>query len=398
MTERSESSLSAEELHERLGDGERVTILDVRNRDEFEAWHVEGADAVQIPYAQFVAAKARGGVGDFVADADLREPVVAVCARGEASETVADLLRETGVDARNLADGMEGWARVYVARDLPTTGVTVRQYDRPATGCLSYLFVSDGEAAVVDPLRAFADRYATDTNEVGARLKYAIDTHVHADHLSGVRTLAAETGAQAVLPAGAKDRGLAFDARLLEDGEELSIGDATLRAVHAPGHTTELTAFRLGGIIDDNTNVHEERANDLLFSGDALFAESFGRPDLEDGDSGARDLATEQFDTLRERLLSLPAETLVAPGHRPPDADPAADGTFTARMEEVRAALALPDDREAFVGRVLESLPPRPANYERIVPANLGRESVDDDAAFELELGPNNCAVAAEGD
>ena len=91
---------------------------------------------------------------------------------------------------------------------------------------------------------------------------------------------------------------------------------------------------------------------------------------------------------------------LVAPGHRTPDSDPNPDEneTFTARLDAVRDRLRIPDEKEAFADRVLDSLPPRPANYEEIIPANLGRESPDDEAAFEMELGPNNCAVAAESE
>ncbi|UPV73166.1 MBL fold metallo-hydrolase [Halorussus limi] len=386
-------SISPADLHERIRRGERVSLLDVRNRDEFEAWRITGdsVDATRVTYAEFAAAKARDEVGEFVADLDLREPVVTVCPRGEVSATVAELLREEGIEARNLDSGMAGWARVYVSRELPTdaadrTGdVTVLQYDRPASGCLAHLVVSSDEAAVIDPLRAFADRYVADAAERGADLVRAIDTHVHADHVSGVRRLADETGAEAVLPAGADERGLAFDATPLRDGDEIRVGDATLTALHAPGHTTELTALRLGGV---------------LFTGDALFADSFGRPDLERGDDGARDLAGTLYDTLTDRLLALPDETLVAPGHRTPDAapNPDANGTFAAEIGEVRERLRIPDDEAAFVDRVLDSLPPRPANYEDIVAANLGLESLDDEAAFEIELGPNNCAVGAEGD
>ncbi|WP_128477667.1 MBL fold metallo-hydrolase [Halorussus pelagicus] len=386
-------SISPADLHDRLRRGERVSLLDVRNRDEFEAWRITGesVDATQVTYAEFMAAKARGEVGEFVADLDLREPVVAVCPRGEVSATVAELLREEGIDARNLDAGMEGWARVYAGREVPLSGdatdtdLTVIQYDRPASGCLAYLVVSGDEAAVVDPLRAFADRYVADAESRGADLRYAIDTHVHADHLSGVRKLASETDAEAVLPAGAAERGLAFDATLLEDGDEIRVGDATLTALYAPGHTTELTAFQLG---------------EILLSGDALFADSFGRPDLERGDEGARDLAGTLYETLTDRLLALPDETLVAPGHRTPDSDPnpAENETFTARLDAVRDRLRIPDEKEAFADRVLDSLSARPANYEEIISANLGRESPDDEAAFEMELGPNNCAVAAESD
>jgi glyoxylase-like metal-dependent hydrolase (beta-lactamase superfamily II)/rhodanese-related sulfurtransferase len=397
-----EETVSPEGLHERIRRGERVTLLDVRNRDEVEAWQITGesVEAEQVTYAEFMAAKARGEVGAFAADLDLREPVVAVCPRGEASASVARLLREAGIDARNLESGMEGWARVYASRELApgvgggasdntsdneTDGATVLQYDRPATGCLAYLVLSGEEAAVVDPLRAFADRYVADAEERGAELKYAIDTHAHADHLSGVQKLADETDAEAVLPAGADERGLAFDARLLRDSDELAVGDATLTALHAPGHTTELTALRLGGV---------------LFSGDALFTDSFGRPDLEQGDDGAADLAGTIYDTLRDRLLALPDDALVAPGHRTPDVrpNPSENETHTARVGAVRERLRIPNEREAFMSRVLDSLPPRPANYEDIVPANLGRESIDDETAFEMELGPNNCAVAVESD
>ncbi|WP_137283553.1 MBL fold metallo-hydrolase [Halorussus salinisoli] len=382
-------SISPDDLHQRIQRGERVTLLDVRNRDEFEAWRIsgDGVAATQVTYAELMAAKARGDVEEFVADLDLREPVVAVCPRGEASATVADVLRGEGIEARNLAGGMQGWARVYVSRELPGTpdDATVLQYDRPATGCLSYLVASGDEAAVVDPLRAFADRYAAAADELGADLRYAIDTHVHADHLSGVQRLARETAGQAVLPAGATERGLAFDATLLQDGDQLRVGDATLTALRAPGHTTELTALRLG---------------DVLFSGDALFVDSFGRPDLEQGDDGAADLAGTLYDTLTDRLFALPDDTLVAPGHRTPDAEPNPDenDTYAARIGAVRERLRVPDEKEAFVERVLDSLPARPANYEDIVPANLGREEIGDDAAFEMELGPNNCAVGAEGD
>ena len=405
-SESNAESVSPEALYDRLRRGERVGLLDVRNREEAEAWRITGGtiERAQIPYSEFAAATARGEVADLAAELDLPEPVVTVCPRGEVSATVAKLLRAEGVDARNLSDGMRGWAQLYVARDLPADalpeGVAVVQYDRPASGCLSYLVVAEDEAAVLDPLRAFADRYVADAADRDAALRYAVDTHVHADHLSGVQRLAHDTDTEPVLPAGADERGLAFDARLVGDGEELAVGDAALTAVHAPGHTTELTAFRLG---------------DVLLSGDALFTDSFGRPDLEreaHGDSdetsegqvdprdanGARALAETLYDTLTDRLLALPGDVLVAPGHRRPDESPNPDenDAYAARVGAVRKRLRLGDDRGAFVARVLDSLPPRPANYEDIVPANLGRESVDDETAFEVELGPNNCAVAAE--
>ena len=377
-----ETEIDADALAARVAAGERVSVLDVRDRDEFDAWRVEGAgvEAVQVPYIDLVQARVRDEVPDLVAETGLSEPVVAVCARGEASAEVASILRENGVDAVNLASGMEGWARVLVDAEIPHGSATVRQYLRPSTGCLSYLVVGDAEAAVIDPLRAFAGRYAADAAEMGAELRYAVDTHVHADHLSGVRAVAERTGAAPVVPEGATDRGLDFEARTLADGDELRSGSAALAAIHAPGHTSEMTVLRL---------------DDLLFTGDSLFLRSVARPDLEEGDEGAERAARRLHRTLHERILALPDDTRVAPAHVAPGAEPNDDGTYLATLGDLRErldVLSLPEDE--FVETILADVPPRPANYEEIIGINLGRAEADDDQAFELELGPNNCAVS----
>ena len=374
--------MTPDELAARLRRGDPTTILDVRNRDEFDEWHVEGrgVTATQIPAVRFTQAEVLGTVSDIAAQfRDSSGPVVAVCAEGRSSDHVADLLSDAGVDAENLETGMEGWARTYRVSTIDHPDATVRQYDRPSSGCLGYMVVSGDEAVVVDPLRAFADRYVEDAREHGADIVAAIDTHVHADHVSGVRAVADRTGATVVLPAGVTDRGLSFDARLVEDGETVSVGDTELHAVHSPGHTTEMTAYRLG---------------DLLFVGDGLFVESVARPDLEDGDEGAPAAARRLHETLVERYAEFDDDVRIAPGHY---GDPTAaddDGVFSATLGTLRRQLdAFSMDRDEFVEFVCSDMPPRPSNYERIIETNLGRESLDADEAFEVELGPNNCAA-----
>ncbi|MGB9958450.1 MBL fold metallo-hydrolase [Haloferax prahovense] len=381
--------MTPEELAARLARGDPTTVLDVRNRDEFEAWRVDGASvtATQIPAIRFTQAEIRGTVDELAAEfRDAPSPVVVVCAEGRSSAHVADLLSETGVPAENLETGMDGWARVYRARELPIgdADATVLQYDRPSSGCLTYLVVAGDEAVVVDPLRAFADRYVEDARERGAEVVAAVDTHVHADHVSGVRAVAERTGATAVLPAGATDRGLDFDTRLVADGEAVSVGDAELVVVHAPGHTTEMTAFRLG---------------DLLLAGDSLFLQSVARPDLEDGDEGAPEAARRLYATLTERYGEFADDTLVAPAHRGPREVPTENGAYVAELGTLRKRLgALSMEEAAFVSFVCSDMPPRPANYERIIETNLGRDLLSDEEAFEVELGPNNCAATSEGE
>ncbi len=377
-------ALSPTDLYDRLQRGDFLTVLDVRNRDEFEAWHIDAPRTRQRPYVEFMGAKVRGEISELVESLGLDTseeagPIVAVCPQGDASERVAELLRDEGLDVLNLEDGMDGWATVYIAREIGSQPETVVQYERPSSGCLSYLVSSGDEAAVIDPLRTFADRYVADAEVRGADLRYAIDTHVHADHISGIRAVAERSGATAVLPNGAEERGLAFDAVLVADGDELELGEDALTALHAPGHTSEMTLFEFG---------------DVLFSADTLFLDGIGRPDLEAGSDGASSLADSLYTSLHDRVCSLPGDTLVAPGHIHSETPRADDGTFTDSLSKVCDSVSLLSlDRDAFVARVADELPPRPANYEDIVSLNLGAETVDSETAFELELGPNNCAV-----
>jgi rhodanese-related sulfurtransferase len=436
-------TVSARVLADRVARGDAVTIVDVRDRDEFETWRIDGpgVTAHQIPYSRFVQAGITGDVdgllddvdgfpegGDGQDDADdLQDgadrgvgPVVVVCAIGEASAEVATQLEDAGYDAVHLEDGMAAWSRLLTSVTIETDAGTLVQYDRPSSGCLSYLLVSGSGAVVVDPLRAFTDRYARDASEHGADIKYAIDTHVHADHVSGVRELARGTDAEPVLPEGARERGLEFGVRPLAAGERLAFGDASVRAIGLPGHTTEMTGLEFG---------------DVLLAGDSVFVDGVARPDLEaaadaddedaggvddedaggvddedaggvddedaggvddgdvDIDAEVRTLAERLHRTVTETIGSLPGDTRVFPGHHAPDVERASDGTYATTVDGVHATLdRIGRDRESFVESVLADTP-RPNNFERIVAVNLGRERVDDETAFELELGPNNCAA-----
>jgi glyoxylase-like metal-dependent hydrolase (beta-lactamase superfamily II)/rhodanese-related sulfurtransferase len=377
-------NLAPADLKQQVDAGEDVTILDTRMQSDFEEWHIDGdaVDIVNIPYYEFL---------DEVDD-DLLErvpegsPLVVLCAKGGASEYVAGVLKEAGRDVVHLDEGMNGWARLYdlvPVEEYDGPG-RVYQYQRPSSGCLAYLVVSGGEAAVIDPLRAFTDRYLADAAEFGATLKYAIDTHIHADHISGVRELDDE-GVRGVIPAAAVDRGVTYAdvVETVADGDVLPVGDVDVEVVATPGHTTGMTSYLVGG--------------SLLATGDGLFTESVARPDLEEGDEGAPDAARMLYESLQERVLTLPDETLVAGAHFSDAATPAPDGTYTAPLGDLVAKMdALTMDEDAFVDLVLADMPPRPGNYEEIIATNLGLESVDDDEAFELELGPNNCAASQE--
>jgi len=399
--DREVASIAPDELNRRLDADEPVRLLDTRNRTEIEAWRIDAPVRVDIPYVQFQAAEVTDSVAGLVADTPVADdgsdgaagapagptggPLVVVCAEGRASAYVAGLLQEAGIEAVNLEGGMRGWARLYEPR-VVTERPLVIGYARPSSGCLAYLVVGGGVAAVVDPLRAFADRYREDARERGAELRYAIDTHVHADHVSGVRALV-DAGVTGVLPAPAAERGYEGPpVERLADGDRLDVGGVSLEAVHAPGHTIGTTAYHVTAG-SDRTGTEE-----LLLTGDALFTARLPRPDLQEGEDGAGAHARQLHRTLTDRFARFDGDVLVAPGHYDPG-----DGNPTpVRLGTIRERLpAFSMSAEAFVDHVLANLGARPANHERIVALNLGTQTVGDDEAFELELGPNNCAVDA---
>jgi glyoxylase-like metal-dependent hydrolase (beta-lactamase superfamily II) len=135
----------------------------------------------------------------------------------------------------------------------------------------------------------------------------------------------------------------------------------------------------------------------LLATGDGLFVESVARPDLEEGDEGAPDAARQLHETLQERVLPLDDDVLIGGAHFSDAAEPAEDGTYTAPIGQLVEEMdALTMDEADFVELILSDMPPRPANYEDIIATNLGQQEADDEEAFELELGPNNCAASQD--
>jgi glyoxylase-like metal-dependent hydrolase (beta-lactamase superfamily II) len=383
--ESSVETVSPERLKERIDADERVVLLDVRMSEEFDAWRIEGefVESVNVPYFEFLDEDLPERVLEPVPD---DEHVTVLCAKGGASEYVASALADRGYDVDHLAEGMNGWASIYVTHQVTRYegGGSLLQYQRPSSGCLGYLAVGNDEAAVIDPLRAFTDRYRSDAEDLGVELTYAFDTHVHADHLSGLRELAAE-GVEGVLPAAAAERGITYgdELTLADDGDRFHVGEVTVEAVATPGHTSGMTSY----LIDDV----------FLATGDTLFVESVARPDLEEGDDGAPEAARTLHRSLHERVLALDDRVLIGGAHVSGRARPAADGTYTATIGETKGRMeALSLDEEAFVDLVLSDMPPRPANYEEIIEANLGRLEVGDEEAFTLELGPNNCAASRD--
>jgi hydroxyacylglutathione hydrolase len=241
------------------------------------------------------------------------------------------------------------------------------------TGCLAqgaYYISSNGEAAVIDPLREVGP-YLERARKDGAAIRYVFETHFHADFVSGHLDLAKKTGATIVYGPGATPE---FDAYIARDGEEFRIGRLTLRVLHTPGHTLESTCYLL---LDENGREH------ALFTGDTLFIGDVGRPDLAQGSSGYTqdELAGLLFDSLNRRVKPLPDHVVIYPAHGAGSAcgKNMSKETFDTlgHQKEVNYALRA-ESREAFIREVTTGLLPPPAYFPQNVALNKrGYASLD---------------------
>jgi glyoxylase-like metal-dependent hydrolase (beta-lactamase superfamily II) len=287
-------------------------------------------------------------------------------------------LREAGRDAVNVAGGMIAWSRLLTCDEIPIDGpFTVLQFRRESRGCLSYLIGHDGEALVVDPAPDPAP-YVKEAETRGWKIVAVFDTHVHADHVSGMEELVAASGERALMPKRSVERGLDRPSvELLDDGDSIEIGGEALEVISLPGHTTEMTGLVVG--------------NSLL-AGDSLFADSIARPDLQHPEpKAARAAANDLYLTLSSKILSRPDETIILPGHYPGGR---LSGPVMPTLAEVRTTVSeLSLGAEPFVDWMVGDLPPKPANHDTIIGLNLGLRQVPEDDIGRLETGGNSCAV-----
>lgn len=366
-TKHTDDTMTPDEVADRREDDE-LFILDVRNRDDYEEWQIEGSHNVPI-YDQLLD-------GNFTGlEASLDEipkdkEIVVVCVGGITSADAAEFLRERGYDAKTMEKGMGGWGRVHVTYETDVDGVT--QIVRPGTGCISYLVHDGTEGIIVDP-SLYVDEYQEVADEHDVDIVGALDTHAHADHVSGGRSIADELDVPYYL--NPTDAGELEEYEAIEDGDTITIGDRDLEVLHTPGHTPGSISLTWNG---------------ALLSGDTLFINSVGRPDLEGSDeTDIREGAEKLFESLN-RLAELPDDTVVLPGHfNDEDIRPLA--TSLGQLEEDNELFRM-DDREEFVDTIVESLSDEPANYNQIKAINWGKEPLTSDAS-DLELGPNNCAA-----
>jgi glyoxylase-like metal-dependent hydrolase (beta-lactamase superfamily II) len=241
-----------------------------------------------------------------------------------------------------------------------------RQFLNDESACASYLLgcKSKGRLAIVDPHADLVDEYVRTADAQGVPIVAVLETHVQADHVSGLPALVERTGATAYLP---EDVGVEFEHAPLADGEVVELGNTMLQAIATPGHAAAHHAY----LVTDRARVDEPW---FVLTGDALLVGDAGRPDLHaHGDQTVEQMARTLYRSLTERLLSLPDHLLVYPAHysgsvcgRGLSGHPASSIGFERRHNR---ALRF-DSEDAFVEALVKDIPPAPPKQVQIIAAN----------------------------
>jgi glyoxylase-like metal-dependent hydrolase (beta-lactamase superfamily II) len=360
--------ITVAELQELLAAGQPVTVLDVRSPSDVD-WEIPGSIHVDA-YHDLQS----GRLGP-LAVLDLPPgPVVTVCGVGRTAAIATHLLRVNGVEALTLDGGMRSWSLAWNTAQTNISDCQVVQVRRTGKGCLSYIVESQSEAIVIDA-SVDPEVYVRLLSKRGWRLVAVADTHIHADHLSRSRQLAHREGAALWLPTQNRAQ---YPFRAVADGDRIAFGSTALVAMRTPGHTDESTTYLL--------------ENTAAFTGDTLFLNSVGRPDLEGGTRQELASRVRLLHMSVSRLLQLPEATQVLPGHAS-EAIPFDGRMLGTTVGTIRDTVALARLEEAaFVQAVLARIPPDPPNHSRIVEFNERGELPGDPS--ELEAGANRCAIA----
>ncbi|PIN82519.1 MAG: sulfurtransferase [Nitrosopumilales archaeon CG11_big_fil_rev_8_21_14_0_20_33_24] len=351
--------ITPDELAQKL---DSVFLLDVRNTEEFTEFQIPRS--VNIPLEKLFDANT-------ISKIPKDKQIVTICPHGNRAMIASFALARAGIDSQTLVGGLAGWNQVLKAVTIVKDPIKIIQVQKVGKGCLSHIIESDGEAIVIDPLYPF-EKYLDISKQQGFQITKVFDTHQHADHVSAARDLVKATGAKLYL---SKYEGYNFDTNFIRDADNISFGKIKLRVIHTPGHTPGSLSY----VVDEK----------YVFTGDILFVESIGRPDLRDN---AEEFTEDLYNSLHNKLLKLSDNTMVFPTHHGEDVKSVNNG-FYSTIKQSKKLPWLDISKQEFVRKVIAITRPRPMNYKKIIMVNQGELELIHSEIPDMEIGPNRCAV-----
>jgi glyoxylase-like metal-dependent hydrolase (beta-lactamase superfamily II)/rhodanese-related sulfurtransferase len=363
-------TITTDSLREMLSLGKAVNIIDIRPIQERTEWFIPGSIYVN---AHEKLKQKDATVFDNVLF-DKSTPIVTVCAGGKMSLVATGMLIQKGYNAFSLQDGMKGWSLAWNTAYQNLNDFELWQIRRTGKGCLSYIIASNKEAIIVDaslPLEIYVNLI----HQHHLSVKYIIETHIHADHLSRSKEVSEYFKTPLFLPFPNK---VQFDFNPINSDTIFPIGSVALQSIPTPGHTLESYSFYI--------------AEKILITGDTLFTNGVGRPDLTSNAEESREKAKLLYQSLN-KLLSLPDNVNILPAHsnKPTEFDNIIIQTTIGEAKRNIAMLQYSEDE--FISFLLQNIPPTPPNFLSIVEKNIAGNYKGINP-IDLEEGANRCAVS----
>ena len=362
-----DKDITANELKKLLDTNSDLFLLDVREPDEFADWNIEGSHNIPL-----------GNLSYSLERIPHDKKIVTICPHGNRSKIAKFIMQSYGYDVQSLEGGLKAWTtateHTVTGYEISGNKVTVILIKRIGKGCASYIVSSDGEGAVIDAVFPI-DYYLNLAAQHNIRFTKIFDTHQHADHASASKQLADKVGANLYLSSYEE---YSFDHNPVQDGDVLNIGNINVQVIHTPGHTMGGVSLLLGG--------------KLLFSGDTLFINGIGRPDLRDK---ASDFAAALYDTLHNKILNLDENTIVYPAHFENNIKTGEFIPTTLATIKMSIASLLFIDKVRFIERITAGTMPTPKSYKEIISINKNNTELSSvNEIHELEIGPNRCSIS----
>jgi glyoxylase-like metal-dependent hydrolase (beta-lactamase superfamily II)/rhodanese-related sulfurtransferase len=402
--------INPHELKKKIDGEEDIFLLDVRTPEEYESWKLsyDRHDTPKLIPVDRLLSQHPTLLREIPRD----KQIITICAHGNRSMIAASLLDKLGYKVKSLHGGMAGWNKVYDVAEIPVpeqAPFRIWQIRRVSKGCMGYIVssVRDKKAVVIDPSREIHEAFLKVAEDNGIQITKVIDTHQHADHVSGVVKLVKTLSSKAddeifayfsSLEEYTGDNVEYLNINFVNDGDRIHVGrEVKLRALHTPGHTNGSMSFLIGatynGTDKDDPNLETMRPN-YLFTGDTLFVDSIGRPDLRDQ---AKEFAGQLYDCYHQKIARLSDTTLILPAHFN-----GASITLKHMIPISETLMMLQKklkvlcmSKEEFVDFVSKSIPPKPMNYMAIISINKKMLPYDGIQIPDLEAGPNSCAITS---
>ena len=363
--------ISAMGLREAIRINQKLQLIDLRMPEDYAKWHIPGAVCADINE------ELKAGRFDVLESLmiDRNKPVVFVCEEGILADSAAEYLSDRGFQAFSLEQGMLGWSMLWDTAIIEQPSFRIIQLRRIGKGCISYMIISQGEAMVIDP-SLYGEVYIQLAEYYGARITCIFETHLHADHLMRGRYLAHQLGVRYYLP-----RNIPVFYEYFSYDEKLNhrLGAGNLTAIHTPGHTPESFSLVWN--------------NEYVFTGDMVFHDGVGRPDLRVRNHEELIHAAELLvDSLYKLIMDFPHARYMGGHFRELSSNER--GVIWFGKQDLLLRYPEPEQwRKFLLPLLVENLPSPPPHFEEIIRFNKEGNLPISPEDLRLESGKNRCAT-----